>query len=83
MLSKLNRSGLGYFQVPTYIRGYSFNSTEYLTRAGVSPEPEMHAFPQDRLWALIADSGCEILETREDDAAGAHAVSNRVLVRKL
>lgn len=82
LLGKLNRGGLGYFQVPTYILRYSFHTADYLLRDAVSGRPEMHALPQDHMLALIAESGCELLEIREDNAAGASAVSNRVLVRR-
>ncbi len=82
LLGKLNQGGVGYFQVPTYILRYSFRTADYLLQDAVSGRPEMHALPQDRMLGLIAECGCELLEIREDNAAGANAISNRLLVRK-
>lgn len=82
LLGKLNQGGVGYFQVPTYILRYSFRTADYLLQDAVSGRPEMHVLPQDRMLGLIAECGCELLEIREDNAAGANAISNRVLVRK-
>lgn len=82
MLDKLNRGGAGYFQVPTYILGYSFHTADFLLEEPVTERPKMHALPQDRLWGMVADCGCELLEIRDVGTPGVNAVSNRILVRK-
>ena len=82
LLAKLRPGGLAYFQIPTYILGYSFDAEKYLATAQAPGVPEMHALPQSVLFGIAAQHGCEVLEVREDGAAGLTAVSNRVLLRK-
>ena len=83
LLKKLNPGGVAYFQVPTYIFNYSFVASNYFSRPPVLGTPEMHALPQSQLARIIEETGCKILEIREDDAAGSEAISNRLLVRKV
>ena len=79
----LKLGGIAYFQVPTYRLGYSFDVQKYLAtplRLGV---PDMHVIPQPELHTLIENSGCRILEMREDSAAGGDHISSRLFVRKV
>jgi SAM-dependent methyltransferase len=83
ILKKLNPSGIGYFQIPTYSKGYRFEARSYL--AGLEHERgmEMHVLPQPELFRLLEQSGCDLLEIREDSWTGdPNMVSNSVLVRK-
>lgn len=81
LLSKLKPGGIGYFQVPTYRLGYSFNSEQYLA-APLNPQiPEMHVFPQPELHALFEEQDCRLIELREDPVPGDH-ISARILIQK-
>lgn len=85
ILGKLRPNGIGYFQVPTSTLGYKFISKEYLRDLDerLHKNMEMHALPQDVMFALIDECGCQLLEIREDDFTGSPTtVSNSFLVRK-
>ena len=85
ILGKLRPNGIGYFQVPTSTLGYKFISKEYLKDLDerLHKNMEMHALPQDVMFALIDECGCQLLEIREDDFTGSPTtVSNSFLVRK-
>lgn len=82
LLAKLRPGGLAYFQIPTYIQGYRFKAEDYLSEEQPMGVPEMHAVPQAVLFELVAAAGCRLVEIREDGAAGAAAISNRLLVKK-
>jgi hypothetical protein len=43
---------------------------------------EMNAIPQHAVFAIARQSGCNILEVREDDAAGASMLSHVFLLQK-
>jgi len=81
VLAKLKPGGIGYFQVPTYGLGYSFNSERYLANPPNLAEPEMHVFPQPELHALLEEQDCRLIELREDPIPGNH-ISHRVLLQK-
>lgn len=57
--------GVALFQVPTHIRGYRFVVADYLARAG-DGGMEMHALPQEAVFALAAEAGLQVLEVRDD-----------------
>lgn len=82
ILSKLRPGGIGYFQLPVYQAGYSFDAEKYLDRPQVIGNPEMHVMPQNRLFDLLAESDCHLLELREDGMTGPGFVSNAIFVRK-
>jgi SAM-dependent methyltransferase len=83
ILSKLRSGGIAYFQLPTYALGYSFNTKDYLQKARSAAKIEMHVLPQPRLWQLLHDAKCDLLEVREDTAAGDRFfISNTILARK-
>jgi SAM-dependent methyltransferase len=82
VLRKLRSNGLAYFQIPTYKLNYEFVLDTYLAREQPRGIPEVHALPQRDLFRIVQNAKCEVLEIREDDAAGPQAVSNRILVRK-
>jgi SAM-dependent methyltransferase len=84
LLTRLNPGGIAYFQIPTYRLGYRFDVAEYLTTPNTT-QMELHFLPQPELFRILARSGCQLLEIREDDAIGltAATLSNTVLVRKM
>ncbi len=83
LLLQLSRGGVGYFQLPTHGLGYSFNVAEYLRTTVELGVPEMHLLPQQVLFDVISETGCRVLEMREDGAAGPEFISTRVLVQKM
>ncbi len=82
ILGKLRPGGIGYFQVPTYSVGYKFDRN-YLPGLKNTASIEMHVLPQNALFELIQECGCQLIEVREDGWTGAPTmISNSVLVRK-
>jgi SAM-dependent methyltransferase len=82
ILSKLRPQGIAYFQVPTYSRNYSFVAAKYLEHPLNLGIPEMHVLPQNKLFELIEQASCRVLEIREDGAGGPNMISSRLLVQK-
>jgi SAM-dependent methyltransferase len=83
ILRRLRSPGIAYFQIPTYQRGYNFSAAAYLETANNRGEMEMHAMPQDALFKLFTDCGCQLLEIREDNWTRIPSViSNSILLRK-
>jgi 2-polyprenyl-3-methyl-5-hydroxy-6-metoxy-1,4-benzoquinol methylase len=84
LLRSLNPGGVAYLQVLTYREGYSFDLKEYLQTRTAEPEMELHVLPQRRLFQILAEEGCAVLEVSVDDRAGLEVleVSNTFLVRR-
>jgi SAM-dependent methyltransferase len=83
VLSKIKSGGIAYFQVQTYDLGYRFSVAEYLQSAKSEGKIEMHVLPQARLWRILSDANCDLLEVREDaSTANPSGISNTVLARK-
>jgi SAM-dependent methyltransferase len=82
-LAGLRPGGFAVFQVPTYVRGYSFRIREYLAGAE-DPRIEMHCLPQGAVFQLAQAAGCEVLEVREDgDNANPNIfISNTFVLRR-
>ena len=82
-LRALKPDGIAVFQIPTYISGYHFSLPEWLQSERLA-DIQMHCLPQSRVFALIAELRCDLLEVREDDATGeaGKIVSNTFVVRK-
>ncbi len=83
MFALLSPGGVALFQVPTYIRGYGYDSASYL-RAPPADLMEVHALPQQEILSLARDARCDVLEIREDCSVWppSEAVSNMMLFRK-
>lgn len=83
ILAQLQPGGLACFQVPTYKAGYRFTLDAYWQQND-RPTMEMHVLPQSAVFSIVAQTGCRVLEVREDDAIGisATAISNTFLVEK-
>ncbi len=66
MLSALSPGGVANFQVPTYLKGYSFRLADYLGSPPRLDELEMHALPQSRIFQIVQKNRCEVVEVMED-----------------
>lgn len=84
VFGKLRPTGIGYFQIHTFEQGYKFFAKKYLNEVAVAwgRTMETHVLPQEALFALIEECGCQLLEIREDGQGAPTTISNRVLVRK-
>lgn len=91
-IKSLNLNGVALFQVPTYIPGYKFIASEYISLPSQdghlhpSQSYEMHAIRQCDLLNIINEEGGRVLEMYEDDKMGPHyptATSNTILVKKI
>jgi SAM-dependent methyltransferase len=81
--NSLAEGGLAYFQIPTYMPGYSFDAERYLSGEDPSGGIEMHLIPQPDIFKICEEAGCRPLEVREDDYAGnTYFISNTFLVEK-
>jgi SAM-dependent methyltransferase len=83
-LRSLREGGMAIFQVPTFKAGYRFHLQGYLaTPRGL--DIEMHCIPQQTVFEIVADEGCQVLEVREDDRVGhlGEWISNTFVVRRL
>lgn len=83
ILSKLTDGGIGLFQVPTMLPGYSFDAASYLANPPPHGQMEMHALPHGVVLDVIREAGCELLDESECECTGiAGARSIEFLVRK-
>ncbi len=85
LLNALAPGGVACFQLLTYQQGYAFSAEAYLrAAAGRESGVEMHVLPQKRVFELIAQSGCRVLETLDDALANYRGgdLSNTFLVQK-
>ena len=80
-LRSLKPDGLALFQVPTFQLSYSFSIASFLSKDHA--EELVHCLPQHAIFALIAESKCELLEVKQDHSdQPAGTVSNTFLVRR-
>jgi SAM-dependent methyltransferase len=83
ILRSLKPGGIAYFQVPTYSLNYSFKIKDYLNHALPIGEMEMHVLPQHRVFEILHQNGCRVLECREDwKTATRTFISNSILAIK-
>ncbi len=85
LLSALLPGGVALFQVTTYREGYTFVARDYLRTARARlGEVEMHVLPQRRVFEIIAQAGCRVLEVLDDAWTGYRhgELSNTFLVQK-
>ena len=84
ILRKLDPGGLAYFQVPTYRKGAQFVVEQYLNDPSLSGKMEMHILPQEIIWQIADETGCRVLDVREDGWTGSSPdyVSNSILLMK-
>lgn len=62
IFERLERGGIAYFQLPTYIPGYRFNANQYLRDRGEQLDMEMHVLPQSTVFEIAARHGVQTLE---------------------
>lgn len=67
---KLRPGGYAFFQLPTYQRGYAFDTASYMKLSVDSASIEMHAFPQSEVFRIFGSHGCVPLEVFEDGLSG-------------
>jgi SAM-dependent methyltransferase len=84
VLHKLQPGGVAYFQVPTYRLDYHFQVDEYLRAATRTEgiEIEMHAIPQHVVFKILQESGCRLLECRENVNDEYGTISNSIFAEK-
>ena len=82
-LMSLKPLGIAIFQVPTYIPDYSFDISKYLAEPN-HQSMELHCISQSVIHEIIRNSGCKLLEVREDASIGNPSVyiSNTFIVQK-
>jgi 2-polyprenyl-3-methyl-5-hydroxy-6-metoxy-1,4-benzoquinol methylase len=80
LLNALASGGIALIQIPTFIDGYSFSVSSYLSSPEV--DMEMNMLPPRHIFASIAQAGCSVLEVREDAAIGPMGVSHTFLIEK-
>lgn len=80
LLRLLNKRGVAYIQMPTYIDGYVFDVGNYLKNDKV--DMEMNYLPQKTIFQIIRDEGCIPVEVREDVWGGTGAVSQTFVIQK-
>jgi 2-polyprenyl-3-methyl-5-hydroxy-6-metoxy-1,4-benzoquinol methylase len=82
-MQALAPDGIAIFQLPVYQRDYVFSIVDYLDKAQPT-DMEMHCLPQHKVFELLDEAGCAVLEVREDNAVEApHIfVSMTFVVRK-
>lgn len=62
IFQRLESGGIAYFQLPTYIPGYSFDVKSYLRDRGGKLDMEMHVLTQARVFEIAARHGVQPLE---------------------
>lgn len=69
----LKPGGIAYFQVPTYVLGYSFVLDDYLHAIEGHPGMEMHVYPQSKVFSHFAQENAIPVSVVEDEATNMHA----------
>ncbi|WP_249419300.1 hypothetical protein [Hydrogenophilus thiooxidans] len=80
-LRSLKPGGIAIFQVPTYHPHYRFSLDEWLATK-YELDMQMHCFPQQAIFQIIAKENCVPLEVREDGSTGGDFLSQPFVVRK-
>lgn len=71
MFESVRPGGFVYFQIPTYIFGYSFSVATYRPQ---TESMEMHCMPMGDVLALMRRSGVDLLEALQDDSSGSDRI---------
>jgi hypothetical protein len=86
LLQALAPGGVAFFQLLTYQQGYSFDARDYLRAVArqAGGQMEMHALPQSRVFEIVAQQDCRVLEVLDDPFTGYRrgALSNTFLAQK-
>lgn len=70
LLGRVRPGGYAYFQMPCHLYNYEFSVEDYLAGRGRLEVMEMHALPQDRVFALLARHGLRPIEVLPDPRIG-------------
>jgi SAM-dependent methyltransferase len=82
-LMSLRPGVVAVFQLPTYIEGYSFSLNRYLDHMAEIDNQEIHAVPQNVVFRMIMESGCDLYSLiRDNSLSRITKVSNRFVVSK-
>ncbi|WP_375454622.1 class I SAM-dependent methyltransferase [uncultured Methylobacterium sp.] len=82
MLGRLNPGGIGFFQIPSYIEGYTFEVGSYLDGIAGGSGMEMHVLPQNQVFAICDANACVPIDVVVDARIGPIGVSNTYFVQK-
>ncbi len=80
LLRALAPGGVAIVQMPSFLVGQSFTADDYL--AHEQPAMEMNALPQHIMFEIVDETGCRVLEVREDSAAGTYGLSHSIAVQR-
>lgn len=81
-LRKLNPGGCAYFQLPCQLHDYEFRLDAFLDGRSRSGPLQLHALPQQHVFALLARHGLTVLEMLPSPRIGAAGLSYAFLARK-
>jgi len=80
ILNKMKTGGLAFFQVPTYMKNYSFQFDKYMKTARKGME--MHLLPQKTIFKLAAEENCIPCEVYECNRTGQNDFSTTFVFTK-
>ena len=67
LFKSLNKNGIGFFQVPTYLSNYEFTKKSVLNK---DQQMELHAVEQEKVFQLLDKNSMSLLDIYEDHAIG-------------
>ena len=70
-LKALRPGGVAVFQIPTYIEGYDFSVSEYLSGMDRLDNQELHALPKRAIFSASEAAGCEVYSAYRDNSLSA------------
>lgn len=81
MMHSLRPDGVGFFQVPSYLKGYSFIYDDWISNKS---SLDMHVLPQNEIFKTIKQAGCDVLECYMDYDTGTNSgyISSTYVVKK-
>ncbi len=81
LLDSLRRDGIGIFQIPSYLKDYSFS---YADVVECKEQMDMHVLPQQDIFEAIRLAGCDVMECQMDQATGVASgfISSTYVVKK-
>ncbi len=81
LLDSLRPEGIGIFQIPSYLKDYSF---KYADVVECKELMDMHVLPQQDIFEAIRLAGCDVMECQMDQATGAGSgfISSTYVVKK-
>jgi SAM-dependent methyltransferase len=83
MLKRLKPGGLGFFQIPSVLFDYNFILKKYLRGVNENKHMEMHPLPQNKVFEIIANNDCQMLEAIFDGKAASQGFSYTYFCKKI